>query len=440
MLPALSSVQFGVRYTDKSKEREFGAIKIQGPKAGDSSYVNKRTLKDSELGYVTDIASGGSYQAKDLNWMQVSNDYARRTFRYEGFFTPFQVDQYYRVDEEVTAFYAMTNFDFEIGGLPSKLNAGVRAVDTDVLSFGYHPIQKPDGSTGYTDKPVSAEGSYSDVLPSFNLTVEVADDLIWRTAASETLMRPDLTDIAYKRSVSWSGFRFTDGNPGLKPTTAQQWETGLEWYMENGGILAASYFWKDIEGVVRQALTGVVKDVEKRNADGSLDGYYDFDVYQPVNAEGSYKVTGLELIAQLPLTMISESLDGFGINANYTMLDNSLTGASDLDIPTPPEGLADKTYNFTAYYENDVFDARVSYNYKDKYVEYIHLNMYPVYRDAYGQTDIALGYQLTDNVKLSLKGINITDEETTGYTMDPAFPVMYEFSGRRVSLGIRADF
>jgi len=180
--------------------------------------------------------------------------------------------------------------------------------------------------------------------------------------------------------------------------------------------------------------------VEKRNADGSLDGYYDFEVFQPVNAEGSYKVTGLELIAQLPLTMLSESLDGFGINANYTMLDNSLTGASDLDIPTPPEGLADKTYNFTAYYENDVFDARISYNYKDKYVEYIHLNMYPVYRDAYGQTDIALGYQLTDNVKLSLKGINMTDEETTGYTMNPAFPVMYEFSGRRVSLGLRADF
>ncbi len=440
ILPALSSVQFGVRYTDKSKERNFGATKIQGPKAGDSSYVNKRTLKDSELGYVTDIASGGSYQAKDLNWMQVSNDYARSTFRYQGFFTPFQVDQYYRVDEEVTALYAMSNFDFEIGGLPSKLNAGVRAVDTSVLSYGYHPIQKPDGSTGYTDEPVSADGSYTDVLPSFNLTVEVADNLIWRTAASETLMRPELGDIAYKRTVSWSGFRFKDGNPGLKPTTAKQWETGLEWYMDNGGILAASYFWKDIEGVVREELTGVVKDVEKRNADGSLDGYYDFDVYQPVNAEGSYKVTGLELIAQLPLTMISESLEGFGINANYTMLDNTLTGASDLGIPTPPEGLADKTYNFTAYYENDAFDARVSYNYKDKYVEYIHLNMYPVYRDAYGQTDIALGYQLTDNVKLSLKGINITDEETSGYTMDPSFPVMYEFSGRRISLGLRADF
>jgi iron complex outermembrane receptor protein len=440
MLPALSSVQFGLRYTDKSKERHYGETKIQGPSAGNSSWVNSRTLQDSELGYVTDIASGGGYKAKDLNWMQVSNDYARSTFRYAGFFTPFQDNQYYRVDEEVTALYAMTNFDFELGHLPARLNAGVRAVDTEVTSFGYHPVQNADGTTGYTKDPVSADGSYNDLLPSFNLTVEVAEDVIWRTAASETLMRPALGDIAYKRTVSWNQFRFKDGNPGLKPTRAKQWETGVEWYMENGGILAASYFWKDIEGVVREELTGVVADVEKRNADGSLDGYYDFEVFQPVNAEGSYKVTGLELIAQLPLTMLSDSLEGFGINANYTMLDNSLTGASDLDIPTPPEGLADTTYNFTLYYENDTFDARLSYNYKDKYVEYIHLNMYPVYRDAYGQTDIALGYRLTDNVKLSLKGINITDEETSGYTMNPAFPVMNEFSGRRVSLGLRADF
>ncbi|MDX3774633.1 TonB-dependent receptor [Chromatiaceae bacterium AAb-1] len=439
-MPALTSVQFGVRYTDKSKERNFGATKIQGPTAGDSSWVNVRTLADSDLQWVTDIVSGSAYKPRDLNWMQISNDYARSTFRYDGFSTPFQDDQYYRVDEEVLSLYAMANLDFDLAGLPVSLNAGIRAVDTSVLSFGYHQVQNEDGSTGYTDEPVSKKGSYTDVLPSLNMTVELADGVILRAAASETLMRPALTDIAYKRSVSWNEFRFKDGNPDLKPTSAKQWETGIEWYLESGGILAASYFWKEIEGVVREELTGVVRDVEKRNANGTLDGYYDFDVFQPVNADGSYKVTGLELIAQLPLNMLHPSLDGFGINANYTMLDNTLTGASELDIPTPPEGLADKTYNFTLYYENDRFDARVSYNYKDKYVEYIHLNMYPVYRDAYGQTDISIGYKITDNIKISLKGINITDEETTGYTISSLFPVMNEFSGRRISLGIRADF
>jgi len=324
--------------------------------------------------------------------------------------------------------------------MPVTVNAGVRAVDTSVLSFGYHQVQNEDGSNGYTDTPISKDGSYNDLLPSLDMTMELADGVLLRAAASETLMRPALGDIAYKRSVSWSEFRFKDGNPDLKPTTAKQWEAGVEWYLESGGILAASYFWKEIDGVVREALTGVVEGVEKLNANGTLDGYYDFDVFQPVNAPGSYKVTGLELIAQMPLNVLHPALEGFGINSNYTMLDNSLTGASDLDIPTPPEGLADKTYNFTLYYENDRFDTRISYNYKDKYVEYIHLNMYPVYRDAYGQVDIAIGYNLTDNIKLSLKGINITDEAATGYTLSPLFPVMNEFSGRRISLGIRADF
>ncbi|MCB5228333.1 TonB-dependent receptor [Alishewanella sp. 16-MA] len=439
-LPALSSVQFGVRYTDKSKERQFGATKIQGPTAGSSEWVNTRTMADSQLQLVTDIVPGGNYQPKDLNWMQISNDYARNTFRYSGFSVPFNAKDYYRVDEEVLSLYAMANMDFDLAGKPVFLNAGVRAVDTSVLSFGYHQIQNADGSTGFTTEPISKEGSYNELLPSLNMTMEVLDDVLVRAAASETLMRPALTNIAYKRSVSWNSFRFTDGNPDLKPTYAKQWELGVEWYLENGGLLAASYFWKDIEGVVRQELTGTVPNVEKLNANGSLDGYYEFDVYQPVNAEGSYKVTGLELIAQLPLSRLHPVLDGFGINANYTILDNTLTGSSDLDIPTPPEGLADTTWNFTFYYENESFDARISYNYKDKYVEVIERSLYPVYRDAYGQTDIALGYKLNDNIKLSLKAINVTDEATKGYTLTPAFPVINEYSGRRISLGLRADF
>ncbi|MEL1264849.1 TonB-dependent receptor [Pseudoxanthomonas putridarboris] len=439
-LPALSSVQFGARYTDKSKERYYGALNIQGPGPGDSSWVNTRTLADSELRWVTDIVPGGSYRPKNLDWRQASNDYARRTFRYPGFVTPFDDGQYYRVDEEVASVYAMGNFHFDVGSVPVVANAGARFVDTSVLSSGFHQIQNPDGSSGYTDAPVSKKGSYSDLLPSLNMTAELSDGLLLRAAASETLMRPALTDIAYKRTASWNSFRFTDGNPDLKPTNAKQWEVGLEKYLQNGGLLAASYFWKEIEGVVRNELTGVVRNVEKLNANGTLDGYYDFDVYQPVNADGSYEVNGIELIAQLPLSMLHRSLEGFGINANYTLLDTSLTGESDLGIPTPPVGLADKTYNFTLYYENDRFDARVSYNYKDKYVEGIGYEMYPIWRDAYDQVDISIGYKLTDRVKISLKGINVTDNETTGYTMDPSFPTMYEFSGRRISLGLRADF
>lgn len=443
LVPALDRIQIGVRYTDKSKERNKGNTRVQGPTAGDSSYSGTRTLNDSELTPVADLVPGGDYTAsagRDLNWSQVSNDYARAFFRYDGFAVPFKESEYYRVDEEALAFYAMTDFRFKLADKPTDLNIGFRYIDTDILSFGYHQEQSADGSTGYTAAPVSSDGNYSEILPSASLKVELTQDLLLRGAYSETFIRPSLGDIAYKRTVSLSEFKYRDGNPALKPTFADQWELGLEWYLEDGGLLAMSYFGKTIEGVVRESLTGVVAGVTKYNDNGTVDGVYDFDVYQKVNAEGSFDVNGLELIAQFSLGMLHQDLEGFGVNANYTTLDNSLTGASDLDIPTAPEGLAENTFNMTFYYENNSFDARVSYNYKDAYVERIERDMYPVYRDEYGQYDLSIGYQVSDDVKVTLKGINITDEATTGYTMDPKFPTMYEMSGRRLTLGVRANF
>jgi iron complex outermembrane receptor protein len=439
-LPALRTVQFGARYTDKAKERDYGELKITGPSAGNTSWVNTRTLADSPLQWISDIAPGGDYRMKDLDWMQVSNDYARGAFRYPGFSTPFEDGQYYRVDEEVTGLYAMADLAFDLGSVPLAVNAGARYVDTAVLSFGYHQVQNANGSTGYTDSPVSKQGRYDDILPSLNMSAELFDGLLLRAAASETLIRPALTDIAYRRTASWNSFRFTDGNPDLRPTYAKQWEVGLEKYLDNGGLLAVSYFNKKIDGVVVNSLTGVVENVPVYNANGTLNGNFDFDVYQPVNADGSYEVDGVELIAQLPLALLHNALRGFGINANYTLLDSSLAGESDLGISTPMPGLAENTYNFTVYYDNDRFDARVSYNHKDEYVESIGYNMYPIWRDAYGQLDISIGFRPINNVKISLKGINMTDEVTSGYTMDPSFPTMYERSGRRISLGIRSDF
>ncbi|WP_300578503.1 TonB-dependent receptor [Phenylobacterium sp.] len=438
--PALSSIQVGARYTDKSKERQYGSLNIQGPGPGDASWVNKRTLADSVLTPIADLVPGGDYSARDLTWSQISNAYARDTFRYAGFVTPFDDGQYYEVTEETLSLYAMADFDFEIARVPVFVNGGARYVDTTVQSSGFHQIQNPNGTTGYTPDPVSSEGGYDKVLPSLNINAELTDSIILRGAASKTLIRPALGDLAYKRTASWNSFRFTDGNPNLQPTYAKQWEVGLEKYLAEGGLLSVSYFWKEIEGVVRSELTGTVPNVTKYNANGTIDGVYDFDVYQPVNADGSYEVSGVELVALVPLSLLYAPLEGFGVNANYTLLDSSLTGESDLGIPTPPVGLADKTYNLTLYYENDRFQARASYNYKDKYVEGIGYEMYPIWRDAYGQTDISVSYDVNDRIQLSLEGINITDEETKGYTMHPSFPTMYELSGRRFSLGVRMEW
>ncbi|SEJ75460.1 TonB-dependent receptor [Sphingomonas sp. OV641] len=435
----LKRFNFGGRYTNKSNERQYGEEKIQGPTRGSTAYVNKRTLADSPLTNVTEIVGGKDYQARDLSWAQVSNDYARDFFRPDGFVTPFGDANYYKVTEETIAGYAMIDAEFDVA-VPVFVNLGGRYLRTTINSAGFHQVQNPNGTTGLSPEPISSEGRYEKFLPSFNAHAELTDTLFLRAAASQTLIRPALTDLAYKRTASYSSYRYTDGNPGLKPTYADQWEVGVEKYLGRGGILAASYFWKKIKGVVQSELTGVVEDVTVYNANGSVNGVYDFDVYQPVNAEGSYKVSGVELNAVIPFGMFADWADGFGINANATFLDSSLTGESDLGIDTAPIGLADKTYNATMFYENGPLSLRVSYNRKGKYVERIERNMYPVYRDAYGQFDVAASYQLTPNFRVELQGINVGNEKTTGYTMDPSFPTTYEFSGSRISLGLRAQF
>lgn len=438
-LPALTSVQIGARYTDKTKQRDYGALNIQGTGPGRVDYLN-RPMSQSELTPIGDLVPGGAFSIRDLNWSQVSNDYARRTFRYDGFSTPFNVGDYYEVSEKVLALYAMADLNFDIGPVPVSVNGGARYVDTSITSSGYHQIQNPNGTTGYTPDPVSSDGSYDKVLPSLNISAELTDSLMFRAAASETLIRPALTDLAYKRTASFNSFRFTDGNPNLKPTYAKQWEVGLEQYLGDGGLLAVSYFWKEIEGVVRQALTGTVPNVTKYNANGTIDGVYTFDVYQPINEPGSYEVSGVELVAVVPFGQFYAPLEGFGINANYTVLDSSLTGTSKLGIPTPPVGLADNTYNVTLFYENAKFQARASYNFKDKYVEAIGYEMYPIWREGYGQLDMSASYNVTENIQINLEGINVADEATKGYTMDPSFPTVYEMSGRRINLGLRMEF
>jgi len=225
--PALTSVQVGARYTDKSKERQYGSLNIQGTGAGKVDYLG-RPMSQSELTAISDLVPGGSYSVRDLTWSQVSNDYARRTFRYDGFVTPFNVADYYEVSEDVVSLYAMADLNFDLGSVPVAVNGGARYVDTSITSSGYHQVPNSDGSISYTSEPVSSDGSYDKVLPSLNITADLTDSLIFRAAASETLIRPALTDLAYKRTASWNSFRFTDGNPNLKPTYAKQWEVGLE--------------------------------------------------------------------------------------------------------------------------------------------------------------------------------------------------------------------
>ena len=84
-------------------------------------------------------------------------------------------------------------------------------------------------------------------------------------------------------------------------------------------------------------------------------------ITQPVNGQGGW-LRGLELSASLPLDMVSSSLAGFGVQANLSLTNSSITvrdaGYPDQALPLP--GLSRNVLNLTAYYESDGFSVRAS--------------------------------------------------------------------------------
>ena len=110
-------------------------------------------------------------------------------------------------------------------------------------------------------------------------------------------------------------------------------------------------------------------------------------------------------------------------------------------------GLAETNYNAIAYYERDRFAVRLSYNYRDDYVE-CEVNcgstsLETGYRREAGYLDLsssvnfeALGQDLT----ISLEALNLTDEEEYSfYGYENRINTLNK-PGRQFILGIRGQF
>ena len=142
-----------------------------------------------------------------------------------------------------------------------------------------------------------------------------------------------------------------------------------------------------------------------------------FRVQQPVNdREGN--VWGYEIAWQ---HFFGDT--GFGIAANYTMVEGDVEADPGQD---PNEnafalvGLSD-TANVTAIYENYGWSVRVAYNWRDRFLNATNQggSRSPQYTDTFGQIDMAVTYDLNDNLQFSFEGINLNGENTIQFRRRP---------------------
>lgn len=348
------------------------------------------------------------------------------------------------VKEEDLGVWGMTEFNLGDAGLPLRGDLGVRYVNTKQFSTGY-------ASRGSVISLVSADRSYNRWLPSGNLVFDASDNLLLRFAAAKTLARAGISSITPGGNLNVSGGNrtFSSGNPDLKPTESTNLDFSVEWYPTRGAIYAVSLFQKDI-GTFVQNLSVTVPFNSLGLPASPLDGTTAvpsdaFIVSQPVNSAGG-KLRGFEVNVQQPFSFLPGILSNFGMLANYTYVDSNiqyLTAANgSTSITAPLVGLSKHAANGTLYYEDSKFSVRGSVSYRSSYLTAVPGTEGNAWNGTNStiNVDAQMSYALSDNLKLSIEAINLTDEKNDLFVDETNRLNVLTHSGRQFNFGVRYTF
>ena len=329
------------------------------------------------------------------------------------------------VREEVKGGYLQFDAKGELGGLRYALNAGLRYVHTDQTSSGL--------SSGAA---VTVERSYEDWLPSMNLALFPHDDVIIRAAVADVMTRPTLGNLTPGGSVDGFNYRINYGNPFLDPFRATSYDLAFEWYFAPQSIFSVALFKKDIASFPVStttsgtfASTGLPTSIIPPSSPAAINPEGQLWTINSIgNGEGA-SLKGVEVSLQAPFTFLPGFLSNFGGIANATFVDSN----ADYSVAGPsivPGGanvgairngtlfnLSKRAYNGTLYYDDGKFSARASISYRSRYAD-ANSGTGNVF-EGYGSTinvDASMRYAITDNIELSIEGINLTDEYRYRFT------------------------
>lgn len=359
------------------------------------------------------------------------------------------------VQETTAGVYVKLDLDGEFQDMPWSANFGLRYVETDTHASGPSveliriEAEDPDGATSGLNyitterQQLSAENSYSNVLPSANVKLAVNDKIDVRAAVSKVITRPNMGSITPNQSFSglFGLSNRTANNPLLEPFEAWQYDASAEYYADNGNAFSISLFFKDITTFISETTELVpsgfshpafgdiiLQDTAERNRDGGT-------------------IQGYELAGLVYFDFLPGAFANTGLQANYTFVsgNDEQATATSLPLATAPgnglEGFTPHSYNLIAFYEDQTFSARVSWNWRDRFlVRRSGLAGIAEHFEDYGQLDVGLGYNINEKLKLTFDISNLLDANTIRFADVRERVIHNEYTGRRALLGIRASY
>ncbi|WP_420429991.1 TonB-dependent receptor [Kordiimonas sp.] len=413
----IHTLKGGLKYADhNSTSRRFEYVQAAG--------FNPVISTSGIMGETLDIGAG------DYQMLQADADALKEWAKASITGENEDLGSYSEIDEKNLSAYLMAEFE----GDGFRGNVGVRYAHTDATSTYYL-----DGVQ------TEADASYSEILPSFNLAIDLADDVILRGSAARVMARPQYVDMYVNPNVTGSNDDLPNnqfwivGNVGLKPFVANQFDIGLEWYFAEGSLFSVGVFMKDVKNFVNfteyHANAGEIP-FDLPQDDERAAGW---TVQEKINGKAA-SIKGFEAQFQ------QDFGNGFGAIANYTFTDTSTDEDTFVDGNPYLSDSSKHSYNVAGYYENEVFQARVAYNWRSSYMLRESGSYGNRLHEPFGSLDMSASWFVTPQISVNLDvnnlledrskqfGNNVQDTPNSGFT--GGFP-LYEFEmARRITLGV----
>ncbi len=337
------------------------------------------------------------------------------TFNYGSFFS---------ADENIYAGYIQ--YSVQIGKL--GILAGVRVEDTNGKYGGY--VVDADGNpTGFQ----TVDKDYVNAFPTVQLRYAFTSRLIARATYSTGIGRPGFNQNTSASAVddTQDPIAISHGNPNLKPTTGDNYDLDLEYYLPKGGIVSAGIFDKEFDNYIVTLLqNGVTTDPLSRGALANVTSYE--------NISSAY-ARGIELDYHQQFVFLPSVLKGLGVDGNLTLV-NSRIQEYPGEYGLLP-GTSRVTYNAAVFYEAYGVTARLSSQYVshslfalggDKSLDTIQDKRFTV--------DLTTAYQVTSNYGLYFNVKNLANTPLRYYEGDANRPIQREFYDVTYEGGFRVHF
>lgn len=430
-------------------------------------------IKGQSLDNLSDVINTNLFPAVD--WYKYNDILQQNFVKY----TRIEPNYVYNVNEEISAAYLQTDYAYS----NLRGNIGVRYVSTTTTSGSSDKIlyrldwkdangvMLPENEQRVEEFVyIEKENTQNKLLPSMNLAWDINDNWVWRFAAAKVMARPGYDDLGQYQTLTYTsneysadrsaaddfdlindgeGWTGSGGNSSLQPLESTQFDSSLEYYYGNGSGLGIALFKKNVDNFVVPLIIDATRSLPVRefvlnNAGGKevTAGGDNLNVRNFTTSANGTDATsdGVEVYIQ----HFFES--GFGFSANYTR-NNTNQANVELDGQkvgeSPLIGSSKYQMNFSAFYEDDLFSVRASYNKRGPTVgEYNASWEMNVYSAAYDQVDVNASYNLTESLVVSASVINLTESEVyrhLGNDTDNRF-IQNTYSGRRAYLGATYRF